>query len=434
MSVQKQHLVIKNIGPIRDVDIHLTKINVIIGPQSSGKSTIDKIACYCSWVEKRVCRLQSFDFFLEDGAFAKELVRFHKLDGYLREDSRIEYESDFIKIAYLHSTGKPTMEWGVKRYEFKRPKISYIPSERNMVAAISNWFEVKFDDNNILSFMADWDNARKIYSKESPIEILNLDAKYYYDASSKSDWVIVGNCVSSIEKENREEIILELTNTSSGLQSLIPLYVLIDFCINGIYKYEKSSVETLSEDDKLNLELLKYKLNVNTAEEILSTINHIRKALENEDVNDESVKKILEYSSLKNNFISNNFTKIYLEEPEANLFPSTQRDLIYSLLQTIKKREADSIMITTHSPYILYALNNCMKGYSVKDKVPKEEIGNFKSYNAWTDPKDISVWEIDYNNGTLKSIKNEERGTIGAHYFNRVMKETMDEYYDLLNY
>ena len=48
------HLIIRNIGAIKEVDIELNKINVIMGPQSSGKSTINKIACYCSWVEKKV--------------------------------------------------------------------------------------------------------------------------------------------------------------------------------------------------------------------------------------------------------------------------------------------------------------------------------------------------------------------------------------------
>ena len=57
------HIVIKNVGPINEVEFDLNKINVLIGPQSSGKSTVDKIACYCSWVEKRASQDQSFDFF-----------------------------------------------------------------------------------------------------------------------------------------------------------------------------------------------------------------------------------------------------------------------------------------------------------------------------------------------------------------------------------
>lgn len=42
-----KHLTIKNIGAIKEVSIELNKVNVIMGPQSSGKSTICKIASFC---------------------------------------------------------------------------------------------------------------------------------------------------------------------------------------------------------------------------------------------------------------------------------------------------------------------------------------------------------------------------------------------------
>ena len=42
---------IRNIGPIKDVNFGLNKINVLMGPQSSGKSTIAKIIGFCQWVE-----------------------------------------------------------------------------------------------------------------------------------------------------------------------------------------------------------------------------------------------------------------------------------------------------------------------------------------------------------------------------------------------
>ena len=38
-----KRLIVKNFGPIKEVDIDLKKINVFIGPQGSGKSTIAKI-------------------------------------------------------------------------------------------------------------------------------------------------------------------------------------------------------------------------------------------------------------------------------------------------------------------------------------------------------------------------------------------------------
>lgn len=41
-----RHLVIKNFGPIRNADLQLGQVNVLIGMQSSGKSCVLKTACY----------------------------------------------------------------------------------------------------------------------------------------------------------------------------------------------------------------------------------------------------------------------------------------------------------------------------------------------------------------------------------------------------
>lgn len=46
-------LTIHHIGPIKHVELILKRINVIIGPQSAGKSCILKIACFCAWAEKK---------------------------------------------------------------------------------------------------------------------------------------------------------------------------------------------------------------------------------------------------------------------------------------------------------------------------------------------------------------------------------------------
>ena len=41
-----QRVIIHNVGPVKDADIRLKKINVFIGPQSSGKSTVAKIIAF----------------------------------------------------------------------------------------------------------------------------------------------------------------------------------------------------------------------------------------------------------------------------------------------------------------------------------------------------------------------------------------------------
>ena len=60
-------ITIKNIGPIKEVvEISLNRINVFMGPQSSGKSTIAKIISFCTWVEKDVATSQSLSEYQEN--------------------------------------------------------------------------------------------------------------------------------------------------------------------------------------------------------------------------------------------------------------------------------------------------------------------------------------------------------------------------------
>jgi AAA15 family ATPase/GTPase len=418
-----EHLKIQHVGAIHDVGIDLKKINVIIGPQSSGKSTICKIACYCSWVEKHVCLNQSFDFFENGKTFYEELVRFHKLKGYFHTDSYIEYENDTVKFSYSHKTGKPVFEWK-ERYEYRRAKIAYIPSERNLVSVIPNWFEVKFDDNNIRSFMSDWADARTNYTRENPLPVLKLGVNYYFDEASGRSIVVDG------------AVTLDLTNTSSGLQSVIPLEMMVDYLTTCIYKNKATKRSVIDEErdhklaerlyeDLFNLDKLHFPAEGGPHFFYIAPSNvlHIFRSQGEFD----------RYSSMKSRMLEVQHTKLYVEEPEQNIFPETQRDLLYYFIETVKTRDAHALFITTHSPYILSALNNCLVGYMVQEKMPKEEREALKSNRAWIDPASVAAHEITPE-GTLKPVQNKETGTIGKHYFNRINNEIMDEYYDMLNY
>ncbi len=414
------HLIIRNIGPIKDADIELNKVNVIMGPQSSGKSTINKIACYCSWVEKKVSLEKSFDFFLKDKTFITELVRFHKLKGYIKSDSYIEYESKVVKFTYDHSLGIPVMEWKDSN-EFKRTKISYIPSERNIVAVVPNWMEVKLVDNNTRSFMIDWSTARNAYQKDKPFDILNLGVKYYYDDSVNTDFVIINDNTT-----------LELTNTSSGLQSIIPFVILIDYLTNWIYSNEvPNSVENINKNEiTINAIIKDYiKNNLPEAKDSTTVEKLIFFALsKHKDISSSGFDPLIE--SIEN-YSKNHWTNLFIEEPEQNLFPSSQRDLMYFLLQTINGNKDHKLFLTTHSPYILYALNNCMLGHLVKDNMPEDEAKELLCYPAWIDPQKVSVWEIE--DGRLRNIQDKDN-IVSENYFDQQMTKLTNEYYQMLNY
>ena len=306
-----KHLVIRNLGPLKEADIELKRINVIIGSQSSGKSCVLKTACYCTWVEKRIELTQTADFFAKDNNFLNELERFHKLKGYIRDETFISYESDFMSFSYDNATKSFSFNWKEGRWDYRRSKVTYIPAERNLVAAIPNWFQVKFADDNIRDFMADWETARQATTND--LSVLNLGISYRYDANTKSDKVQVADGVT-----------LDFTNTSSGLQSLIPLYVHLQFLQFLLF----GNVNTESVKERQENEILWRKIQ--------------------ENIDDKKVAM-----DVFSHYSISHYCDIFLEEPEANLFPPTQSRLVEWLLDMTKEELPSNLFIATHSPYIL---------------------------------------------------------------------------------
>ena len=442
-----KNLTIKNIGAIKEASMELKKVNMIMGPQSSGKSTICKITSFCMWMEKKCCLSHTIDPFLSSSFFNERLIEFHKLIGYTSEESYIQYETDTLVLTYDFKEAA-RITWK-NRCGYHRSKIAYIPGERNIVSVINNWFEVRFKNTNILNFMIDWDDSRKNYRKENPLNVINLNMKYYFDDTTGRDIVTVNDAKS-----------LDLTNTSSGLQSLIPLLVLTHYLITHLKEIDKQSsvVDEQSKskviqkiyEEYFELKNLDFPSEGGTKSIIIDTgekdpVVEIEdnKIIVKTDAKEirlfESQEKKKIFESVINHTFKTQSINLYIEEPELNLFPLAQRDLLYELVKLISTRENDCLTLTTHSPYILYALNNCMMGYLVKDRIPDDTRNEIDCHNSWINPEQVSVWEIKDGylkglNGELNTTIQQEDGLIGDNYFDCNMKEVMDDFYKMLNY
>ena len=143
-----------------------------------------------------------------------------------------------------------------------------------------------------------------------------------------------------------------------------------------------------------------------------------------------------DYLSLNERLIGSHFSNIIIEEPELNLFPKTQTKLVYDILKFIQK-DRDNIVITTHSPYILYALNNCMQAWLANRGNPEtiESLQSELSFNkeSFIDPEVVSVWELEkgvfknYGNKANGTIQ-DENGLIRKNYFDAVMQNVMADF------
>lgn len=351
-----RRLKIRNLGALKDVDIEFSQVNVIIGPQSLGKSTVLKVASYCTWVEKRIELTQNYVQFAQGDAFIKELVEFHKLNGYIKSDTYIEYETDFMKFSYDHAEKQFHFEWGERRWEYKRSKVSYIPSERNLVAAIPNWYEVSMGRNNIRSFMTDWETARQTTTED--LDILNLDVTYHYESDGKKDKV-----------QSHHTSPLDFTNTSSGLQSLIPLFVHLNYLYMTQYQVEKDKkIKGDWENDNLLNAIYKelFQSKGRTKAKLKQVDNgdggkvtipvYIRSVIGNIPLRFSEKEDADECKAIYERYLMTDHCEVFLEEPENNLFPPTQDSLVKWLLDKTLDERSNTLFIATHSPYVLSSM------------------------------------------------------------------------------
>ncbi len=337
-----RHLCIYHLGPLKEADIDLGRFNLIIGKQSSGKSCVLRTACFCAWVEKRISLAQSEEYFMQSGKFRDEMVHYHKMEGYFEVDTVISYETDCMKFKYDNKSEQFKFAWKKKRLTYKRPKISYVPSERNIVSLLPNWKSQVSTYDCVLDFMNDWDHARRYLQHTK--DILNLGMSYHYKQMSNEDKMLL---------RNKKELLL--SNSSSGVQSLISLYVNLDYLADGVYSEEASLIPIRTQEQRELIQRLLKELyfKIDKHNEITEK-QDIVFSYANIDFHFENSLALEEFKETLNRYVFTQRSDVYLEEPEDNLFPPTQCQLMDWLIAFANRRKhVMSLFVTTHSPYIL---------------------------------------------------------------------------------
>ena len=486
-----KQLVIKNVGPIRQVDIKLNRFNFFIGPQSSGKSTVAKILSSCMWLEKEVLTTLN-DKVLADGtAFVRLVESFHKIEGYFEDGSFVQYDTDCISIMYCDKDIKITRK---ENEDYHRERICYIPSERNLVT-LPELQGFEFGPTNLRSFMFDWFKAGDFFVAENKTDVLNLGVKYYYDSDQSR---IKGRN----EHVNRRAFQIALSSASSGLQSLTPLVVMLQYYTDQYFRSynEKKSFDADSRTRKVDMFYLdKYVLeqikplltdeefdNLNqkidedsvegnephSYQKLVShlvvmlqyytdaysrsynekksfdadfrtretdmylaniILNMIKPHLTSEDfdnldqeIKDDILKGNYPHPHLYQKLLCHCITVLYnlktpkktsfiIEEPEQNLYPSTQMDLLDLVVKLCNGEKKHHCTITTHSPYILNQLNLLVKRFDVGVK-------GLAALN-WDE---LSVWAV--KDGEVRDLKVRNAHLINPEYLSEPLDRIYEEY------
>ncbi len=135
-----------------------------------------------------------------------------------------------------------------------------------------------------------------------------------------------------------------------------------------------------------------------------------------------------------NHFCQNIADKvIVIEEPESHLFPTDQKKLLELLVQKSAKTHS-RLIITTHSPYILTAINNLIQAHNVSLAHPelKNQISEEIAESLWINYENVSAYYV--SDGGVQDILNKESRLIEAAQLDAVseqMGNTFDELLDL---
>ena len=408
---------IKNFGSITDgfdsIDgfIEFKKYTIFIGDQGTGKSTVAKIFSVCSWLEKAFFR-SDYDVDSFEVTDFEELCHNQLLETSFNKDTELEYIGAAYHFIYKESSFiVEEMPETIKSY--LRPKIMYIPSERNILSVVKNVDEL----DNIPPMLR---LLRRRYLQAG--EYLKGNGEFNLPLSGYKAFVNKSNGETFIQYEKNEKL-APLICASSGLQSIVPSSLVTD------YLASLSTVNTLEKVRILNdktYQQLKLSLESESAQTELEryVTSGISKSI--------SEKSLAEIKAAANKFTNARFMNV-VEEPEQNLFPDSQMKNIYFLMSALNRNLNNSIVITTHSPYILSDITLAAKAYYLLEKgVPKERIEKIVPVNSTVDGEKLVVYETQ-RNGSIKKLDTYDNLPSDENLLNMAMAQGNELFADLID-
>jgi predicted ATPase len=400
---------IKNFGPIsagynlNDGWLDIKKVTFFCGPQGSGKSTIAKLVSAFSWIEKALLRGDFSEKKLTFNMLKKERFEYLGIGNFFRPETEIDFEGDIYSFSCRNNLISIKSN---KEHYYVRPKIMYVPAERNFISAVND----KIADNitgmpqTLYTLLEEYNKAKRSGGvKRKPLPIPNVF--FTYD----------NNKATSFISDKNETYRIPVSESASGFQSLIPLTLVSHFLSEPSKNGISFSVQPLAYNirDRIKAGIKKMKLPQGIKLELPSEkeTNELKAVLEAAELTysfgatddlssgDNIKRKILNYLSY---FHNQCFLNI-VEEPEQNLYPASQRLVLFDLLSCVKKNDSNGLIITTHSPYMIYYLTLAIKAYQLLDNdIPNSKINKIINKSSTIDGADVVVYELSANGGIKK--------------------------------
>ncbi len=343
---------IRNYGPLgigtAELDggsLTVPKFTFFIGDQGSGKSTVAKLLSTLSWTEKAMVRKTIDPKSLSLERLAGLLLNQNLPKEYITDATEIEYCGKAYKISLSDKAVKVTAS--AEASDYLCPQIMYYPSERNILSVMDNPWEVRGFPEMVVGLATEYLNAQLSSGRRS--KAFFNDYRMDFDPVSRQSFV----------QDPEKKIRIPLSSASSGLQSVAPLMVVSDYLTKKLHADLPDRMR--NEGIGTRARIIEAVHNDELKEKLRSFFSStIKDVFTNEDLN--------ELRAVAGRFVNTTLLQI-VEEPEQNLYPTSQVSAIQRLIRNTNS--IGRLIVTTHSPYILSAVNNFIFAYDLRDNIKK---------------------------------------------------------------
>ena len=365
---------VQNFAGMTDVTLELSRMNVLIGPSASGKSVCAKLL-----------------FFFKQALW-------HIMEDVNDEESREQMQAGriFLFLQYF-----PPANWGKDDFQIAYTWGEYqIKVSRNGQTSVAITFSQAYEDAIHTAVRRRRQTGISVSVEQvAPL----LATPNYYIASGRAFFTTIDNNIYSL--------------LSAGIE-IDPFL----FQIGRVYQKAASRHRPTREHDygelveKRIASILSGNYERDTTGGYIVHQDGRRVAVRNTSSGQQEALPLL--LALPEIVLTNGrgFT-VFIEEPEAHLYPTAQRDVVHlmaAVTDLFGSAEGSQYVLTTHSPYILSALNNLMYGGKIVKYSPdkKNKVTAILPEQVLVDPAHVRAYMME--GGGATSIIDPQSGLIEA--------------------
>jgi hypothetical protein len=404
-------LTVENFSVIKHAKLEFGKITVLIGPQSSGKSLLCKLAFF---FEQHVSELvlggarNQASLHQTEEQIIQSFLSYFPEEHFERKRFHVQYQIDpsfSVSMGMSDAFPSPYLEW----------------KDREFINSFKSWQSTY--SKRPPSFNSD---RRREFMSGADIGPMPIQSDSVYIPTGRAFFSTPNKAFAALSTKNLDWITNGFAlEFDADYRDLLESYRTNRVTLNdlGSFSTEMLKGKVVPDDNRLLFESVQdgrrrpFEILSSGTMELLPIFNILAQvAKKTGDPNHRKMPSPL-------------IGLVFTEEPELSVFPETQYQFA-KLIALLAKSELlwKSYAITTHSPYILSAFNNLiLAGQLGQDEKLKKKIKIDEKY--WIEPGSFKAYSV--HDGKTESILSES-GLINGEYLDSVSETIAGEFDQLL--